>query len=137
MKVFPAMHYTMGGLWIDNEHQATNIPGMFAAGECEYQYHGANRLGANSLVSCIYGGMVAGPSAVKYARNLEKGCESARPRAFSTPKRSRQQETNDGLLNQQGFENPMTIWNELGDVDDGTRHGGARERQSAKNSREA
>src|SRR6202046_1814237 len=53
MKVFPAMHYTMGGLWVDNENQATNVPGIYAAGECEYQYHGANRLGANSLVSCI------------------------------------------------------------------------------------
>ncbi len=54
MKVFPAMHYTMGGIWVDNDNQATNVPGIYAAGECEYQYHGANRLGANSLVSCIY-----------------------------------------------------------------------------------
>ena len=53
MKIFPGMHYTMGGMWVDFK-QATNIPGIFAAGECEYQYHGANRLGANSLVSCIY-----------------------------------------------------------------------------------
>ena len=53
MKIFPGMHYTMGGLWVDFT-QATNIPGIYAAGECEYQYHGANRLGANSLVSCIY-----------------------------------------------------------------------------------
>jgi succinate dehydrogenase / fumarate reductase, flavoprotein subunit len=115
MKVFPAMHYTMGGLWIDNERQATNIPGIFAAGECEYQYHGANRLGANSLVSCIYGGMIAGPSAVKYARNLEKGCESA-PSPVYDAERSRQQEANDALLHSQGTENPMTIWKELGDV---------------------
>ncbi|MHB8541284.1 MAG: succinate dehydrogenase flavoprotein subunit [Candidatus Acidiferrales bacterium] len=113
MKVFPAMHYTMGGLWVDNEHQATNIPGIFAAGECEYQYHGANRLGANSLVSCIYGGMVAGPSAVKYARNLEKGCDST-PDSVFYAEASRQREANDSLLNQQGFENPITIWKELG-----------------------
>jgi succinate dehydrogenase / fumarate reductase flavoprotein subunit len=115
MKVFPAMHYTMGGLWVDNDNQATNIPGIFAAGECEYQYHGANRLGANSLVSCIYGGMVAGPSAVKYARNLEKGCESV-PSPVYDRERSRQQEINDALLNSQGFENPITIWKELGDL---------------------
>ena len=57
MKIFPGMHYTMGGLWVDF-NQATNIPGIFAAGECEYQYHGANRLGANSLVSCIFGGFI-------------------------------------------------------------------------------
>ena len=114
MKVFPAMHYTMGGLWVDNERQATNIPGIYAAGECEYQYHGANRLGANSLLSCIYGGMLAGPAAVKYARNLEKGCESA-PSSVYDAERSRQQEANDSLLHQQGSENPMTIWKELGE----------------------
>ena len=63
MKVFPAMHYTMGGIWVNGEDQATNIPGIYAAGECEYQYHGANRLGANSLVSCIFGGGIAGRAA--------------------------------------------------------------------------
>lgn len=116
MKVFPAMHYTMGGLWVDNEHQATNLPGIYAAGECEYQYHGANRLGANSLLSCIYGGMVAGPAAVKYARNLEKGCESVSSSVYEQ-ERVRQQDKNDALLNQQGgAENPMTIWRELGQL---------------------
>ncbi len=72
MKVFPGMHYSMGGLWVDYEQQ-TSIPGLFAAGECEYQYHGANRLGANSLVSCIFGGFTAGPSAVRYANAQELG----------------------------------------------------------------
>src|SRR6201995_1572827 len=70
MKIFPGMHYTMGGLWVDF-NQMTNIPGLFAAGECEYQYHGANRLGANSLVSCIHGGFAAGPIAMKYAKSLD------------------------------------------------------------------
>jgi len=41
MKVFPAMHYTMGGMWVNGEDQATSVPGIYAAGECEYQYHGA------------------------------------------------------------------------------------------------
>ncbi|MGB0036588.1 MAG: succinate dehydrogenase flavoprotein subunit [Candidatus Acidiferrales bacterium] len=115
MKVFPAMHYTMGGLWVDNENQATNIPGIYAAGECDYQYHGANRLGANSLVSCIYGGMLAGPAAVLYSRNLEKGAEDT-PAAVFERERVRQQDITDGLLHQQGSENPLTIWRELGDV---------------------
>src|SRR3569623_2647823 len=70
MKIFPGMHYTMGGLWVDN-NQMTNIPGLFACGECEYQYHGANRLGANSLVSCIFGGFTAGPIALKYAKSVD------------------------------------------------------------------
>ncbi len=116
MKVFPAMHYTMGGLWVDNENQATNVPGIYAAGECDYQYHGANRLGANSLVSCIYGGMLAGPAAVKYSRGLENGCESV-PAAIFERERVRQQDITDALLNQhKGTENPITIWREMGDM---------------------
>ena len=116
MKVFPAMHYTMGGLWVDNQNQATNVPGIYAAGECEYQYHGANRLGANSLVSCIYGGMLAGPAAVRYARGLESGCENV-PGAIFERERVRQQDITDALLNQhKGTENPITIWREMGDI---------------------
>ena len=115
MKVFPGMHYTMGGIWIDNENQATNVPGIYAAGECEYQYHGANRLGANSLVSCIYGGGVAGPAAVKYSRNLEKGCEAVDASVFER-ERKRQEETNQRLVSQDGSENPITIWKEMGQV---------------------
>jgi len=115
MKVFPGMHYTMGGIWIDNENQATNVPGIYAAGECEYQYHGGNRLGANSLVSCIYGGGVAGPAAVKYSRNIEKGCEGVDASVFER-ERKRQEETNQRLVTQDGSENPITIWKEMGQV---------------------
>src|SRR5437870_6614240 len=115
MKVFPAMHYTMGGIWVNAEDQATNVAGIYAAGECEYQYHGANRLGANSLVSCIFGGGVAGPAAVKYAKNLEKGAESIPSVVFDAEKK-RQEEKNQKLMNQDGSENPITIWLELGDV---------------------
>jgi succinate dehydrogenase / fumarate reductase flavoprotein subunit len=115
MKVFPAMHYTMGGIWVNGEDQATNVPGIFAAGECEYQYHGANRLGANSLVSCIFGGGLAGPAAVKYAKNLEKGAEAAASTVFDREKK-RQEEKNQALLSHDGTENPMTIWRELGEV---------------------
>jgi len=115
MKVFPAMHYTMGGIWVNGEDQASNVPGIYAAGECEYQYHGANRLGANSLVSCIFGGGIAGPAAVKYAKNLEKGAEST-PAAVFEAERKRQEEKNHKLINQDGSENPITIWRELGQV---------------------
>jgi succinate dehydrogenase / fumarate reductase flavoprotein subunit len=114
MKVFPAMHYTMGGLWVDNEKQGTNVPGIYAAGECEYQYHGANRLGANSLVSCIYGGMLAGPASVRYAHGLERGYENI-PSAVYYREQRRQEEFNDNLLHQQGTENPISIWREMGE----------------------
>jgi succinate dehydrogenase / fumarate reductase, flavoprotein subunit len=115
MKVFPAMHYTMGGLWVNGEDQATNVPGIYAAGECEYQYHGANRLGANSLVSCIFGGGIAGSAAVKYARNLETGADTIEAKVFSREQK-RQEEMNQGLISQQGSENPITIWKELGEI---------------------
>ena len=111
MKIFPGMHYTMGGLWVDYK-QATNIPGLFAAGECEYQYHGANRLGANSLVSCIFGGGVAGPSAVQYAR-----AQAAAPgNGHFDAERKRQEEINAKLLKADGSENPFQIWRELGEL---------------------
>src|SRR5260370_17842930 len=72
MKVFPAMHYTMGGIWVNAEDQATSVAGIYAAGECEYQYHGANRLGANSLVSWIFGGGLAGTAAGDASKLIEK-----------------------------------------------------------------
>ena len=77
--------------------------------------YGANRLGANSLVSCIYGGMLAGPASVKYARNLEKGCDATDESVFER-ERVRQREFNDSLLHQQGTENPITIWKEMGET---------------------
>ena len=115
MKVFPGMHYTMGGMWVNGEDQATNVAGIYAAGECEYQYHGANRLGANSLVSCIFGGGLAGPAAVKYSRNLERGAEAVDSGVF-TREQKRQEEKNQALISQQGSENPITIWKELGEL---------------------
>jgi succinate dehydrogenase / fumarate reductase flavoprotein subunit len=114
MKVFPGVHYTMGGIWIDTENQATNVPGIYAAGECEYQFHGANRLGANSLVSCIYGGMIAGPAAVKYGRSLAKGASDV-PLSVFEREQKRQQGINEALVSQQGDENPITIWKEMGE----------------------
>ena len=62
--VSPGIHYFMGGIWVDEHHQ-TNIKHLYAAGECACQYHGANRLGGNSLLGAIYGGRVAAESAAK------------------------------------------------------------------------
>jgi succinate dehydrogenase / fumarate reductase flavoprotein subunit len=114
MKIFPGMHYTMGGLWVDFE-QRTNIEGLYAAGECDYSIHGANRLGANSLMSCIYGGFVAGPHAVKYAHNVIKSGKHAAEHVFDS-ERKRQEEINHRLMNNDGTENPFLLWRELGDT---------------------
>ena len=111
MKIFPGMHYTMGGLWVDF-NQMTNVPGIFAAGECEYQYHGANRLGANSLVSCIHGGFIAGPNALKYAKNLP----AAEGDGGAAAELARQAEINKKLINNEGSENPFKLWRELGNT---------------------
>jgi len=86
MKIFPAVHYSMGGLWCDYERTAegglrigsprnhqTNVPGIFAIGECDYQYHGANRLGANSLVACIFSGLIAAPGIAALFESLPHG----------------------------------------------------------------
>jgi succinate dehydrogenase flavoprotein subunit len=113
MKIFPGMHYTMGGLWVDY-NQATNIKGIFAAGECEYGYHGANRLGANSLVSCIYGGFVAGPQAVLYARNMKSG-DGVSSQIFDSEKKQ-QEAFNSRLMTSSGTENPFRLWRELGEL---------------------
>ncbi|WEG13948.1 succinate dehydrogenase flavoprotein subunit [Pullulanibacillus sp. KACC 23026] len=113
MKIFPAVHYSMGGLWVD-VNQMTNIKGLFACGEADYQYHGANRLGANSLLSAIFGGMVTGPNAVEYIDNLDKQSEDLSSRLFDQ-NRLREQEKYDNILAMDGKENAYIIHKELGE----------------------
>jgi succinate dehydrogenase / fumarate reductase flavoprotein subunit len=112
MKIFPAVHYSMGGMWVDYD-QMTNIPGLFAAGECEYQYHGANRLGANSLLSAIYGGMVAGPSAIRYIKGLKKSSADVAKSLFETEVKKQEQKY-ESILKMEGTENPYQLHRELG-----------------------
>jgi succinate dehydrogenase / fumarate reductase flavoprotein subunit len=111
MKIFPGMHYTMGGLWVDF-NQMTNIPGIFAIGECDYQYHGANRLGANSLLSCIYAGFISGPNSLAYAASLP----AVEGDGGHAAELARQTEINGKLLKNEGTENPFKLWRELGDT---------------------
>jgi succinate dehydrogenase / fumarate reductase flavoprotein subunit len=113
MKIFPGMHYTMGGLWVDINQQ-TNIPGLYATGECDYSIHGANRLGANSLLSCIYAGFIAGPHAIKYSEGSDAA--GADVEAALAAEKKRQLAKNDALVNNQGDENPFQLWRELGDT---------------------
>ncbi|WP_310551616.1 succinate dehydrogenase flavoprotein subunit [Paenibacillus glufosinatiresistens] len=113
MKIFPAVHYSMGGMWVDY-NQMTNIPGLFAAGECEYQYHGANRLGANSLVSAIYGGMMAGPKAVEYIKGLKKRTQDVSSALFDGYQK-KQSSKYESLLGMNGTENAYVIHKELGE----------------------
>ncbi|MFC5712707.1 succinate dehydrogenase flavoprotein subunit [Thalassorhabdus alkalitolerans] len=113
MKIFPAVHYSMGGMWIDYD-QMTNIPGLFAAGECDYSQHGANRLGANSLLSAIYGGMVAGPKAVEYMKGLEKSAEDMSSSIYESQVK-KEEELHDKIMNMDGEENAYVLHKELGE----------------------
>jgi succinate dehydrogenase / fumarate reductase flavoprotein subunit len=115
MLVFPAVHYSMGGLWVDYQ-QMTNIPGLFAVGEVDYQYHGANRLGANSLISCIYGGMITGPYMVAYAHSDAYGSAGAAPASIFAREEKRLGELYGQIGKKEGDENPYQIWWELGQL---------------------
>ena len=111
MRIFPGVHYSMGGLWVDY-NQRTNVPGLLAAGECDYSIHGANRLGANSLVSCVFGGFIAAPAAIEYAKNVQRnGAEGSE---IYEQEIRRQQEINDSLITQSGKENQYLIHQEMG-----------------------
>ena len=113
MRIFPGVHYSMGGMWVDFD-QRTNIPGLLGAGECDYSIHGANRLGANSLLSCVYGGFVAAPSAIEYATNLERG--NTETNGIHETELKRQQEINASIVHNEGSENQYKIHEELGKV---------------------
>jgi len=113
MRIFPGVHYSMGGLWVDFD-QRTNIPGLLAAGECDYSIHGANRLGANSLVSCVYGGFVAAPAAIEYAANVERGATETN--GIFDAELARQKELNQAVIKSEGGENQYKLHEELGKV---------------------
>ncbi|MCB0825794.1 MAG: succinate dehydrogenase flavoprotein subunit [Armatimonadetes bacterium] len=134
MKIYPAVHYTMGGLWVDYEkghsetldtdsarNQQTNIPGLYAAGECEYQYHGANRLGANALLTCLTGGELCALGVQAYLRDMKSSHTDLPVGVSEEAKRMRQAEYDD-LRQSKGSENPYglaaelneTMWNYCG-----------------------
>jgi succinate dehydrogenase / fumarate reductase flavoprotein subunit len=128
MRVFPAVHYSMGGLWVDFErdktgslvagsprNQATNLEGLYAAGEVDYQYHGANRLGANSLLSCIYAGMVTGPAMAAYRKNLARSSYDLPSSLFAKAK-AREQKKYEAILAMDGDENPYVLHEQLGRI---------------------
>ncbi len=128
MRIFPAVHYSMGGLWVDFEkssdgrlnigsprNQATNIGGLYAAGEVDYAYHGANRLGANSLLSCIYGGMVAGPAIAAYVRNLDKSAFDVKVSVFEKAAQRERDRYRD-ILGMRGKENAYKLHEELAQI---------------------
>jgi succinate dehydrogenase / fumarate reductase, flavoprotein subunit len=123
MKIFPAVHYTMGGGWIDwpaaNDpdrwqrfRHMTNIPGCFNVGESDFAYHGANRLGANSLLACIFGGLVVGGEVPRYLESLNSSFKDA-PQSIYEQALSKEIAMKKSLLSRNGPENVHKLHDEL------------------------
>jgi succinate dehydrogenase / fumarate reductase flavoprotein subunit len=72
MEVGPTTHYVMGGVWVDADMQMSNVPGLFAAGECAGGINGANRLGGNSLSDLLVFGKRAGEYAAKFVKENKR-----------------------------------------------------------------
>lgn len=127
MRIYPAVHYSMGGLWVDYEkghseaidtnsprNQMTNIQGLYAAGEVDFQYHGANRLGANALLSCLYGGEITAQGVQAYLRESGEAADPTSP--IYAEARSKHQAHYNELKTSRGDENPYQLASELADV---------------------
>ncbi|MCG3129155.1 MAG: Fumarate reductase flavoprotein subunit [Phycisphaerae bacterium] len=130
MKIFPAVHYSMGGLWVDFEkdertgglkidsprNQHTSIEGLFSIGEGDYQYHGANRLGANSLLSCIFAGLIVGYGMKSWLSSLPGGGAGKVASSVFEREVNRHKQAYEALLKRDGKENPYLIHRELGEI---------------------
>jgi len=129
MKIFPAIHYTMGGLYTIYEpkedhkgmefghpnNMMTNIPGLYAFGEVNYQYHGGTRLGANALLSCIFDGLFCGLSVHNYVTDQETKAADM-PDALFDKYAEAEQAKADKLINGTGEHNPYLLAREMGDI---------------------
>ncbi|MGD0138653.1 MAG: succinate dehydrogenase flavoprotein subunit [Tepidisphaeraceae bacterium] len=128
MKIFPAVHYSMGGLWTgfkkdektgglkfgDPANMTTSIPGLYAMGEVSFAYHGANRLGANSLLSCIFDGLFGGRCVKNYCTDVAATAADDVPQSVHDAAVKRETDRQNWLVNNQGDENPYLLWQEMG-----------------------
>jgi len=127
MKIFPAVHYSMGGLYTrytpkpDNKglvlgdpgNMMTNIPGLYALGEVNYQYHGATRLGANALLNCIFDGLFCGLGIVNYAREVAKPASEVSAGVYDNIVKQEEEKARK-LIEAKGENNPYLIHERLG-----------------------
>jgi len=140
MKIFPAVHYTMGGLYTgyteekrasehdgdpldeivgmkhgDPKNMMTNIDGLYAFGEVNYQYHGGTRLGANALLNCIFDGLFCGQSVVNHVN--DGVTTRAADTADSVFEKHIQQEQDKAqkLIDSKGSANPYELHRQLGE----------------------
>jgi succinate dehydrogenase / fumarate reductase flavoprotein subunit len=118
MRIYPAVHYTMGGLWVDYSLQ-TNLPGLFAAGECNFSDHGANRLGASALMQGLSDGYFILPYTVTnylgtHASELLKKVDVTHP-AFEEAEKTVKDEIKRLItVGKTGKRTPNELFRELG-----------------------
>jgi succinate dehydrogenase / fumarate reductase flavoprotein subunit len=112
MRIYPAPHYSMGGLWVDYELQTT-IPGLFAIGESNFSDHGANRLGASAMMQCLADGYFVVPHTVThYLSGLGDHIDTDHP-AFNETS-ARVAERLEKLMSVGGSTSPTIFHRELG-----------------------
>ncbi|NGX33855.1 MAG: Fumarate reductase flavoprotein subunit [Candidatus Anoxychlamydiales bacterium] len=134
MKIFVAVHYTMGGGFVDwpatedkdrenRFRQMTNIDGLFNIGESDYLYHGANRLGANALLACIYSGLVAAKEIPRFFSKKSNDLESNDLESKDDDldkdieeEIKQEEKLKENLLNQKGDENVYLLHQEMADL---------------------
>lgn len=115
MRIYPASHYTMGGLWVDY-NLMTNIPGLFALGEANFSDHGANRLGASALMQGLCDGYFVAPYTVpNYLAQEGAGCPSTDDKAFVEAEADVRARI-DQLLSIKGEKSPRSYHAELGKI---------------------
>ena len=116
MRIYPASHYTMGGLWVDYELQ-TNIPGLYAAGEANFSDHGANRLGASALMQGLADGYFVLPYTIgnELAPMLGKTIPGVDHPEFKKAEQAARDQYN-GYLNIKGTRSPDWFHRELGKI---------------------
>ncbi|MFX0594750.1 fumarate reductase/succinate dehydrogenase flavoprotein subunit [Melissospora conviva] len=115
MRIYPAVHYTMGGVWVDYDLQST-IPGLFVAGEANFSDHGANRLGASALMQGLADGYFVLPNTINdyLATNSLDKIDESHPEAVAALTQA--QERIDKLLSVNGDRTVDSFHRELGKI---------------------
>jgi len=114
MKIYPAPHYSMGGLWVDYKLQTT-IPGLFAIGESNFSDHGANRLGASAMMQCLADGYFILPHTITdHLAQQHDECDAGNPAYAEGVERCR--ERLDELMSIGGSTAPGVFHRRLGAV---------------------
>jgi succinate dehydrogenase / fumarate reductase, flavoprotein subunit len=116
MRIYPAVHYTMGGIWVDYNLETT-VPGLFAMGECNFSDHGANRLGASALMQGLADGYFVLPYTIGsfLSKEIRTPRISTEHAAFAEAETSTKNRI-DNLLKVKGNQSPESLHRKLGKI---------------------